>query len=182
MARLRLPVVLLGTIAVLVSAPVGYPEEKVEVGTKPLFAMHGRNSKITKQKLLRITKAEEWQALWMEHKIGSAKPKDVPGDFEYSNLDYDKVMVIAVFEGEGINCRGYTSHSIREVETRVVVRVNAHTYQSGINTPDTQAWGILVIPRSSKEVVLEHDVRGLIEAPPEWKEWARFPALPDKKP
>jgi hypothetical protein len=39
----------------------------------------------------------------------------------------------------------------------------------------------VILPRSNKEVVLEHDVRNLIAEPPKWKEWARFPALEAKK-
>jgi hypothetical protein len=132
-------------------------------------------------RLVRITTAEDWRALWMEHKTGSAEPADVPKDLEHADLDFEKVMAIAVFQGESSNCRGYSSHSIDEVEGRILVRVEAHTYQSGFDTPDTQAWGILVLPRSTEEVVLEHDVRGVIAAPPKWKEWARFPAIKEKK-
>ena len=182
MSRCRLMTVMIGTVAISAGFVEGRPQEKAgPPASKPVLTMYGRNSKITKRKLLRITTAEDWRSLWMEHKTGSPKPKDVPGDLEYAELDFKKVMAIAVFEGEGVNCRGYTCHSIREVEGRVRFRLEAHKYQSGFPTPDTQAWGILVIPRSSKEVVLERDVRVLIRAPPEWKEWTRFPALQESK-
>jgi hypothetical protein len=182
MSRCGFLVVMLGAVGVMVGVSDGRSDEKADPsGAKPLLTLHGRNSKIVKAKLLRITTAEGWRALWMEHKTGSAKPTDVPKDLEYAELDFDRVMVIAVFEGEGINCRGYSSHSITEVDGRIRVRVTAHTYQSGIDTPDTQAWGILVLPRSNKEVVLEHDVRSLIDEPAKWQEWTRFAELAEKK-
>ena len=150
-------------------------------GAKPLIALHGRNSKIKKPKVVRITTAEDWQALWMEHKTGSAKPTDIPGDLEYADLDFKKVMAIGMFQGEGSHFAGFSSHSISEVEGRILVRVTAHTYQSGPETPATQAWGILILPRSDKEVVLEHDVQHLLGEPPKWKEWTRFPSFAEIK-
>jgi hypothetical protein len=148
---------------------------------KPLATMWGRNSKIKHRKLVRITTAKDWQSLWFEHKTGSAKPKIVPIDLELLEVDFDKAMVIAVFEGEGVNCRGYSSHSISEVEGKFLIRLRAHTYQSGGDDSGTQAWGILVLPRSSKEVILQHDVKTLIGDRPKWEEWKRFPSLPKKK-
>jgi hypothetical protein len=131
---------MLGAVGMLVGVSEGRSDEKADAsGAKPLVALHGRNSKIKKPKLVRIITAEDWRALWMEHKTGSAKPMDVPEDLEHADLDFKKVMAIAVFEGEGINCRGYSSHTIKEVEGRLLVRVTAHTYQSGIDTPQTQA-------------------------------------------
>ena len=148
---------------------------------KPLLTLYGRNSKITETKVLRVTSEKEWKALWMKHKTGSPDPKVVPGDLEYAELDFGKVMVIAVFEGEASNCAGYTAHSIREDRKRITVRLRAHKYGSAGETPATQAWGILVLPRSGKEIVLERDVRSEKKGPPVWKEWKRFPPLPRAK-
>jgi hypothetical protein len=182
MSRRRILVAVFGLIGLVIEGAEARSDDNLATsGAKPLITLHGRNSKIRKLKLLRITTAEDWRALWMEHKTGSAKPGDVPGDLEYVELDFGQVMAVAVFEGEGINCRGYSATSITEEEGRILVRLNAHTYQSGSDTPVTQAWGILILPRSNKEVVLEHDVRSLIAEPPKWKEWTRFPLLPEKK-
>jgi hypothetical protein len=91
-------------------------------------------------------------------------------------------MVLAVFAGNTSNCRGYTAESIREEGGRIIVRVFAHTYQSDEDTPSTQPWGVLVLPRSDKEVVLERDVRSLLSEPPRWKEWIAFPKISERKP
>ena len=155
MYRFRFLVLLLGGV-VIVGVSEGRSDDKADAfSTKPLITLHGRKSKIKKPKLVRITTAEDWRALWLEHQTGSAKPADVPEDLESADLDFEKVMVIAVFEGEGINCRGYSSHSVNVIEGRIRVRVSAHDYQSMLDTPDTHAWGILVFPRSNKEVVLD---------------------------
>ena len=148
---------------------------------KPLLTLYGRNSKITEAKLLRVTSEKEWNALWMEHKTGDRDPKTLSGDLEYVELDFGNVMAIAVFEGEAVNCRGYTAHSISEDAKRITVRVMAHRYGSLGETPATQAWGILVLPKSGKEIVLEHDVRRQKSGPPVWKEWKKFPAIPGAK-
>lgn len=170
------------TALVMSEVPAAWSQEKAEAqGDKPLLTMYGRNSKITKPRFLRITSADDWRALWLEHKTGSAKPDDLPGDLEYAELDFEKVMAIALFQGEGCNCRGFTSHAIKEDEGQVLVRLKTHWYQSGPETPDTQAWGILVLPRSTKEVILEHNVASTIGAPPVWEQWKRFPELPAKK-
>jgi hypothetical protein len=148
---------------------------QAEIAPKPLMSLYGRNSKITKEKLLRVTSTKEWKSLWLEHKTGRPDPKELPRDLEHVELDFEEVMVLAIFEGESSNCQGFTAHSIREDGEQIIVRVKAHNYQSGVITPATQAWGILVLPRSDKEVVLELDVRALIDAPPEWKRWTTFP-------
>jgi hypothetical protein len=145
---------------------------------KPLLTLYGRNSKITEMKVLRVTSEKEWKALWLEHKTGSPDPTVAPGDLEYAELDFGKVMAIAVFEGEASNCAGYTAHSISEDRERITVRLRAHSYGSAFETPVTQAWGILVLPRSDKEIVLERDIRSEKIDPPVWKEWKKFPPLP----
>jgi hypothetical protein len=64
----------------------------------------------------------------MEQKTGSRDPKVPPADLEYAELDFGKVMAIAVFEGEAVNCAGYTAHSISEDRERITVRLEAHKY------------------------------------------------------
>jgi hypothetical protein len=163
--------VVLGCLFSTALCPAAGPDNK------PLLTLYGRNSKITARKVLRITSEKEWQALWMEHKTGSPNPKAPPGDLEYAELDFGKVMALAVFEGEAVNCAGYTAHSISEGRERITVRLTAHKYGSQGKTPATQAWGILVLPRSGKEIVVERDVRSEKKGPPVWKEWQKFPPL-----
>jgi hypothetical protein len=156
---------------------------------KPIAVLHGANSKIVKERMLRVLAEKEWKDLWSEHKLGVTDKKAMPRGFEYLDFDFDKVMIIAIFAGKGCCCDGFTCHSINERRDRIVVQVHSLTYQVGIASfpsrkvgeiPETQAWGILVLPRSNKEVVLERDVRDLIEDPPKWDKWVTFPSVKEE--
>jgi hypothetical protein len=145
---------------------------------KPLMTMYGRNSKITKEKVLRVLSAKEWKDLWIEHKLGFANPKDVPRDFEFVEFDFDKIMVIAVFGGQGSNQAGYTAYSISDDGRRITIRIDANPYSTGFPGDETQAWGILVLPQSDKEIVLQRNAQIYKHAPPSWEKWTTFPAMP----
>jgi hypothetical protein len=168
-------------VAGLLCVSVVSPEENAPGSVRPLMTLHGRSSKITTQRVLRVTTEAEWEALWAEHKLGSPAPKTLPRDFEHAELDFARVMVIAVFEGEGVGCGGYTAHSVTEGPDRLTVRLLAYAYQTGfapgILVPPTQGWGLLVLLRSRKAVVLERDIRVLIRHPPKWEKWKTFPSL-----
>ncbi|OWK45835.1 hypothetical protein FRUB_02166 [Fimbriiglobus ruber] len=77
-------------------------------------------------------------------------------------------MVVAVFQGEGINCEGYEVHSVTEDKDRLLVRVQGQYFQTGDGAAATEAWGVFVLPRSAKPVVIELDTKSLIADPPKW--------------
>jgi hypothetical protein len=186
MSRISWLSILIGAFGVMAVPGIARSEERDPLAMKPLLTLYGRNSKITKHKLLRITSADEWQSLWLEHKTGSAKRANVPWDLDVAELDFEKVMVVAVFVGEGAASLGVTSHSMSEVDGRILIRLDENSYQTGVAAgmrafTSVRGWGILVLPRTNKELVLERDVRTLIADPPKWSEWARFPAILDKK-
>jgi hypothetical protein len=179
---------ILGMMVLIAVVPVGHSQQKADpTDVKPLLVLYGRNSKIKKPKLLRITADEQWRALWMEHKTGSPKPQDVARELEYAELNFESVTAIAVFEGEGVCTVGVTPNSIKEVNGRIVVRLEANFFQTNIahgisDCLIAQPWGIIVLPRSNKEIILERaDYLRSIAEPPEWKESTRFPALTEKK-
>jgi hypothetical protein len=148
---------------------------------RPVVSMHGRTSKITDRRILRITREEEWKALWFEHKYGVTDSKDIPDDFEFVDADFDKHMVIAIFSQRD-NSKGLTAHTILEDDDHLTIRLNEHCYQSlviagGAPPPVYQPWGVFVLPRSAKEIVLETDERDLIADPPSWKKWKTIAAI-----
>jgi hypothetical protein len=165
---------LLGT-ATLACVRATVAEGKAKAANvKPIMTLYGRHSKIAKEKVLRVTSAKQWKDLWMLHRIGSTNPKDLPDNFEYAELDFDRVMVVGVFGGPGF---GYTADSISDDGRRLTIRLDAHPFQSGGRYQPVEGWGILVLPFSEKEIVLEQDVKSLIADPPKWVEWVRIPAL-----
>jgi hypothetical protein len=155
------------------------PVEAMEKEIKPLMTIYGMHSKITKQRVARITLAEDWRALWSEH-VGPAKRLAGGDDVEHIEPDFDRVMAIAVFMGKGAYVP-FTLDSIVETSERIMLRKRNIGQRSGAFTPDldanSQPWGVIILPRSNKEIVLQYDVRSEMDAPPKWKDSEKLPAL-----
>jgi hypothetical protein len=134
------------------------------------MAMRGTSSKITKQRILRLTEEKEWLALWLEHMTGSKD--DVIPEF-----DFDKIMVIGIFDPQLDNSNGFSADSITEDRKQITIKVNDHSFQSVVPNEIKEAasearpWGIIVLPKSEKPVILERDVRNHIKDPPKWEKW-----------
>ena len=149
----------------------------------PCVALSGADSEVAAAECHRVTNLADWAALWLKHlgRAGSGKY-----DLYYDKLglplvDFDRYMVMAIFEGQTWNCAGLTAVSIEENPDRVVLRFVRKSYQT--LGPDgggrkVTPYGFFVVPRSTKRFVIEEDVHGLIGGAPEWKERATFPALP----
>jgi hypothetical protein len=144
--------------------------------TQPLMALTGKKSKVTKGKYRRVESAEAWKALWLEHQTGSPKPREVPPDMPFVEIDFTRCMVIAVFEGKGINCAGFKAHSVTETESNLLLRVSPRGIQSGVPGVDTTAWAVFVLPRSTKPVVIEENVQRWKDRPPVWEKCAELKA------
>jgi RNA polymerase sigma-70 factor (ECF subfamily) len=155
------------------------PDEKPPV--KPIVALHGEHSKIVKEKLLRITTADDWAALWIEHNYGAEFLEKADRSAEQSvELSFDKVMAIAVFEGTGRQNYGFVVDSIIENDEKILVRIKKLSYSVVGDPPPCEAWGVFVVPKSDKEVIVELDARTTRTGPAKWKEWKKFPAITDK--
>jgi hypothetical protein len=183
-------------VAVLNVLEVNSAPEIKRTAIKPLLTMHGGHSKITKQRILRITSKEEWEALWLEHRTGNKDRRDTPTGFDYVDVDFERFMVIAVFWPNRDNCGGFTADSISEGDTRITIRLDDHGYQTAVifsnENPDGGLtslhtdygpWGVLILPKSEKEIILELDERDHIRDPAAWKRWKTIAATsPQKKP
>ena len=128
---------------------------------------------------MRVVNERDWQSLWSEHQFG--KSKEAAGNDVRVEFDFSHVIVIAVFQGKGILCCGYKLDSILETKDRLTLRVRALYYQLS-PTADSKhltssGWGVFVIPRSDKQIVLEQDVRLLVNDPPKWKKWTTISAI-----
>jgi hypothetical protein len=136
---------------------------------KPLISLSGRKSGVTKHGYHRLESAKAWDPLWLRHQTGKSEPgNNRPEVFQFGTVDFTRCMVIAVFQGEGINCDGYEVYSILEDKDRVLVRVQGQDFQTGPAATVTEAWGVFVLPRSAKPVVVELDTRSLIRDSPNW--------------
>ena len=149
---------------------------------KPLQSFHGQYSKINEEKLLRITTEREWRSIWAEHTGGIAEPvSEIKPDF------HDQ-MVIAIFQGASGLCNGFEIESAIEKKDCIAIRVRALTFQfnlssdSDANAINSQAWGIFILPRSDKKVLVERDQQIEFSEPPQWVRWKTFPAISKNQP
>lgn len=149
---------------------------------KPLQSFHGQYSKIIEPKLLRITTEREWRSIWAEHTGGIAEA------MSEIKLDFHNEMVIAIFQGASELCNGFEIESAIEKKDCITIRVRALTFQfnlssdSDANAINSQAWGIFILPRSDKKVLVERDQQIEFSGPPQWVKWKTFPAISKNQP
>lgn len=146
---------------------------------RPLVSWSGWDSRITQREYHRVMDAESWARLWQQH-AGPA-PRDATGAPQIPTVSFEACMVIAIFAGTGVNSSGIEIISITEDERRLRIRFDQRSYQTMSAGPEDRGrqvsdYGIFVLPRSGKEVVLEENVQRLIGEPPNWKERHRFAA------
>lgn len=154
----------------------------------PCVVISGADSRVTKRQYFRITSPEQWARIWQEHK--GERPTD-SYDFFHNPLtlpeiDFDRYMVIAVFQGESVNSAGIKAVSISESDDRILFQFEHKGYQTlssaehdGENK--ATAYGFFVIQRSNKSMAIEEDVQRYIGQPPTWKERTTFPKTDSKK-
>ena len=186
------------TLQALTGLLIGFTQvEKAQASTicpkltSPLVVLYGRESNIHKPKLVRITSKSEWEALWNEHTVGNT---ELPTEMKAAaKIDFSRLMVIAVFYGDGSGCSGVDVDSVQEDDERLTIRIMEHRYQF-ITTPRVtprpnepltyrscdDAWGIFVLPRINKEIVLEQDETGTIGQLPKWAKWKQIAPIPAK--
>jgi hypothetical protein len=89
------------------------------------------------------------------------------------DVDFERFMAVAVFRGKSVHCNGEYVVEMVEDADRMLLRYDSHTFQTA--GPDGGAqhvtpYGIFIVPRSNKAVVVEENVRGLKNSPAQWKE------------
>ena len=144
---------------------------------KPFVTWWGPDSRITKREFIRVTDGDQWRTLWARH----MDLKDAGGFYgpPIPEIDFTQCMVVGVFEGWQTNTRGLTAVSVTEEEERVVLRYDwqSRSYQTSEMVDRVTPFGIFVLPRSGKPLVIEVDTNGLKDRGPSWKERARFERL-----
>ncbi len=142
---------------------------------KPCVSFNGAHSSIGTPRIEIIRDAAAWKALWVEHR-GDRVDTSVYGP-EAPVIDFTRYDVIAVFSGEAWNCNGHFVVDVADLAETRRVRFDSHTFQTagpGGGGVKSRPYGIWVLPRTARPIVLEENVQGLIGHPPVWKERARF--------
>jgi hypothetical protein len=146
----------------------------------PLVSWYGPKSAIREAKFTRVTNAEQWAKLWEEHE-GKPTAVDNVGAPFIPRINFEKCMVIGVFQGATVNSNGVLIEGVAEEPDCIRVRYGEMTYQTagGLNGGGGGAvkvtpFGIFVVPRSNKPIVIEENVQGLKDNPAQWKARAKL--------
>ncbi len=160
----------------------GQAVDRTSGDSQPCVTLTGADSHVTERGYHRIMSTEEWVRVWQKHK---GEKQDGEYNFHYNPLglpvvDFERYMVVGIFEGSSWNSAGLTTVSIDEEKTRIVFRFDSKSYQT--TGPDgggqkVTVYGFFVIPRSTKRLVLEESAQRRKDQPPAWKERVAFPGL-----
>ena len=176
--------VLIGMALLIVRSSMAEEPQKAsearddQKATCPLVTLTGTDSHVKERSYYRITSEKEWIKIWQRHK-GVKESKDY--DLFYNPLglpeiNFDKCMVIAVFQDSGSNSAGLRTTAINEEKDRIVFRFMSKFYQTagpGGGGEQVAVYGFFVLPRSDKTVVLQEEHRSLNRnIPPSWQERA----------
>ncbi|CAG0954731.1 hypothetical protein PHYC_00399 [Phycisphaerales bacterium] len=151
----------------------------------------GSYSKIEARRIELVADEARWEAVWKEHQ-GADIEKNANGFETWPTIDFERYSVLCVFGGKGTNTNGWRLVSSVEFADHIRIRYDHWGFQTAsFDGPDhgvpTTAFGLFVVPRPGKTLVLEEDVNSIIGAPPRWKERMRIPppgagAPPAKEP
>lgn len=152
-----------------------FGDEKADVQTKPLLVLTGANSRVEKAGYYRVASEEAWKKLWLDH-LGKTEREIFQEQLPALTIDFERCMVIAIFQGAKTNSRGITVASVVEGNDAITLRFDDISYQTLGAGAQVTPYAFVVTPKSSKPVVLEEDVQSFKHRPPEWKERARLKA------
>jgi hypothetical protein len=141
--------------------------------SKPLVIFSGANSHVRKPLYSKITSQQEWDKIWVAH-LGTSPDDAFRAAFE---IDFEKCLVVVIFRGDQINVRGIEVVSLREQPDITVLRFAKVTYQTANernNKPPDKPFAFVVLPKNSKQIILEEGMRTMTNEPLKWKEVIRL--------
>lgn len=146
----------------------------------PYVTWSGPDSSVQAPEIVRARTSSQWLAIWERH-TGQPARRDHVQRSLIPEIDFERCMVLAIFQGKGFNSSGVILSSIEEQAGQIIVRFDERTYQVALvpgsaprELPPVYAYGIFVLPRSDKEIVVQENVQGLKDAPDKWRERARL--------
>jgi hypothetical protein len=156
-------------------------KQSIQTNSKPLLAVSGTDSYVTKPHYLRVTKADDWTRIWARH-LGTSKEDYYRPLFE---VDFDRCLMVVIFRGEQIQTRRLQIESMAENAESITVRFWELSYGTGHGVNETptprppeRPYAFIVLPKTNKYIVLEEKIwskeDAVLDRPPKWKEVARL--------
>ena len=139
--------------------------------------MTGAYSKVSNRYYAVVTTEKEWERIWEKHS-GQSETVLSGGGTRFT-VDFDRYIIIAVFQGIQPDSRGVVAQSVDDTPAMTVFRfTNRWVSTSGETPARTGApytpFGIFVIPRTPKDVVLFEEVHGVKSQHPAYTMRAQF--------
>jgi len=144
---------------------------------KPVVVWTGIESENSEPSFHCMRSNDEWTKIWIKHK-GYSGQRTLWKE-QCPQVDFDSNMVVGLFHGERNNNSGLKVVSVTDEKTLLRIRFCPLWYSSGLDRDDrrTESYALLVIPKSTKTIVIEEDTRSLIRGSPVWTERARLSAV-----
>jgi hypothetical protein len=155
-------------------------QDNAQQSSRPFATLTGADSRVKERSYHLVKSEKDWIKIWQRHK-GAKESDDYDRFYNPLGLpevNFDKCMVIAAFQGSGWNSAGLSTTAINEEKNRIVFRFISKDYQTA--GPDgggrrVTVYGFFVLPRSGKTVVVEEEHRSLNpKVPPSWTKRATF--------
>lgn len=150
---------------------------------KPLTWWSGPASEVRKPDYAVARSEGEWLELWTRHS-GKPAPRNHIGQvMDAPIVDFEQCMVVAIFKGDSWNSNGVFIASVVEDGDVLRVRFDERTYQTaGPNGGGVKVrpYGLFILPRIEKTVVIEENVQNLKNHPEKWRERGRIKAASAK--
>ena len=117
---------------------------------------------------------EQFVCLWQRH-LGEEETGryDMYNELAVPRIDFDRCMVIAIFEDKRFNCAGYRVKSISERDGALLFRYDDMPYQTTGGADEVSPYGFFVLEKTSREIVVEENVQRR-RGPPIWEERVTF--------
>ncbi|MBK7878514.1 MAG: hypothetical protein IPJ77_22895 [Planctomycetes bacterium] len=133
----------------------------------------GADSEREDARFFPLTSASEFDAMWTDAVIRHGSSR-WPTDHLHPRPDFSNCIGFAWTAGTTWNTRGYDVRSIERVGDEWHVRLAPITYQSLGEGDRVRPYVIVLMQREpGATIVVDEDVRDLIDAPPQWKERGR---------
>ncbi len=182
---------LFATNLITATSPTQSPEEAHQPPlTSPVVQWSGKQSEFGGPSYMLATNEAEWIRIWNAH---HGLPMTAQYDRFYDPLglpllDFDRYMIVGIFQPEKYNVAGLLIESIQETSNRIVLRFDDKAFQTaslggsidqadqagGLRgpslPPSVRPYGFCVLPRTKKPIVLEENTQRLIGKPPIWTE------------
>ena len=139
----------------------------------PIVTWSGYDSERGEPGFFALTSASDFDSMWLDVIVRHGSSR-WPTDHLHPRVDFTHCVGFAWAAGQTWNTRGYELKSVERIGANWHARIAPVTYQSHGEGDRVTPYVVVLFTRvPGATIVVEEDVRDLIDAPPEWKERGR---------